>query len=68
MELTPQQKAARPLLYIGLASIAMSFAGLTSGYVVARSALSAKAQWQTIELPVWFYPPAAAQRRVGSTS
>ena len=55
MELTPQQKAARPLLYIGLASIAMSFAGLTSGYVVARSALSAKAQWQTIELPVWFY-------------
>ena len=37
MELTPQQKAARPLLYLGLASIAMAFAGLTSGYVVALS-------------------------------
>ncbi len=55
MELTPQQKAARPLLYLGLASIAMSFAGLTSGYVVARSALIAKSEWQTIALPAWFY-------------
>lgn len=54
MELTPQQKAARPLLYLGLASIAMSFAGLTSGYVVARSSLLAKSQWQTIALPQWF--------------
>lgn len=59
MELTPQQKAARPLLYLGLASIAMSFAGLTSGYVVARSALVAKSEWQTILLPTWFYASTA---------
>ncbi|MEY2752522.1 MAG: hypothetical protein RLZZ570_468 [Bacteroidota bacterium] len=59
MELTPQQKAARPLLYLGLASIAMSFAGLTSGYVVARSALVAKSEWQTIALPAWFFASTA---------
>jgi len=55
MELTPQQKASRPLLYLGLASIGMAFAGLTSGYVVARSSLVAANNWQTIELPNWFY-------------
>ncbi|MEY3941387.1 MAG: hypothetical protein RIR07_273 [Bacteroidota bacterium] len=60
MELTPQQKAARPLLYLGLASIAMAFAGLTSGYVVARSSLVAANNWQSIALPIWFYASTAA--------
>ena len=60
MELTPQQKAARPLLYLGLASIGMAFAGLTSGYVVARSSLMAASNWQTIALPSWFYLSTAA--------
>lgn len=60
MELTPQQKASRPLLYLGLASIGMAFAGLTSGYVVARSSLVAANNWQTIELPIWFYLSTAA--------
>ena len=55
MERTPQQKASRPLLYIGLASIGMAFAGLTSGYVVTRSSLVAANNWQTILLPNWFY-------------
>jgi len=60
MELTPQQKASRPLLYLGLASIGMAFAGLTSGYVVARSSLVAASNWQTIELPTWFFISTAA--------
>jgi cytochrome c oxidase subunit 3 len=60
MEYTPQQKATRPLLYLGLASIGMAFAGLTSGYVVARSSLMAASNWQTIELPFWFYLSTAA--------
>ena len=31
-----ENKTAKPLLWIGMASIGMAFAGLTSGYVVAK--------------------------------
>ena len=47
-------KAAKPLLWIGMVSMAMAFAGLTSGYVVARSALVAKGQWVEVPLPLAF--------------
>lgn len=52
-------KAAKPLLWIGMASMAMAFAGLTSGYVVARSALVAKGQWAEVPLPTWFWASTA---------
>ncbi|MDG1253440.1 MAG: cytochrome c oxidase subunit 3 [Schleiferiaceae bacterium] len=38
-----------------MASIGMAFAGLTSGYVVAKGSLEAKNIWQTIDLPMAFY-------------
>ena len=39
METLAQQrrKASKPLLLIGIGSIIMAFAGLTSGYVVSRT-------------------------------
>lgn len=43
-----------------MASIGMAFAGLTSGYVVAKGSLEAKNLWQLIELPVAFYYSTAA--------
>jgi len=49
-----ENKTAKPLLWIGMASIGMAFAGLTSGYVVAKGSLEAKNLWQLIELPVAF--------------
>jgi hypothetical protein len=41
METLAQQrrKASKPLLWIGIGSIIMAFAGLTSGYVVSRTTL-----------------------------
>lgn len=56
-ELLPSEKrkVRKPLLWIGLASIVMTFAGLTSGYVVSRSALMAESRWLQFELPTEFY-------------
>lgn len=42
-----QQKAAKPLLYIGLVSIVMLFAGLTSAYVVRAGS----GNWLVFHLP-----------------
>lgn len=55
-ELFPEQKrkVRKPLLWIGIASIVMTFAGLTSGYVVSRSALLAENRWFQFELPAIF--------------
>lgn len=56
-ELLPEQKrkVRKPLLWIALASIVMAFAGLTSGYVVSRSALLAENRWFQFALPKEFY-------------
>ena len=55
-KLTKQErrKVSKPLLWIGLASILMAFAGLTSGYVVSRSALVAENEWLQFALPEQF--------------
>ncbi len=55
-ELTAVQKrkVRKPLLWVGLASVVMTFAGLTSGYVVSRSALVAEGRWLEFELPTQF--------------
>lgn len=50
-----RRKTAKPLLWIGMASMAMAFAGLTSGYVVARSSLVAKGGWSEVDFPMAFY-------------
>ncbi len=55
-----ENNTAKPLLWIGMASIGMAFAGLTSGYVVAKGSLEAKNIWQSIELPNAFYFSTAA--------
>jgi cytochrome c oxidase subunit III len=44
---TSQRKAAKPLLYIGMVSIVMLFAGLTSAYVVRAD----NGNWLVFELP-----------------
>lgn len=49
-----KKKVQKPLLWIGLASITMTFAGLTSGYVVSRSALLAENSWLSFILPSEF--------------
>ena len=46
-----KKKVQKPLLWIGLASIVMVFAGLTSGYVVSRSALKVDNRWSEFPLP-----------------
>ncbi|MGK0407180.1 MAG: cytochrome c oxidase subunit 3 [Roseivirga sp.] len=46
-----KKKVQKPLLWIGLASIVMTFAGLTSGYFVSRSALMADNRWLQFPLP-----------------
>tara|TARA_R110001592_G_scaffold69489_4_gene213250 strand:+ start:67531 stop:68130 length:600 start_codon:yes stop_codon:yes gene_type:complete len=46
-----KKKVQKPLLWIGLTSIVMTFAGLTSGYVVSRSALMADNRWLEFPLP-----------------
>lgn len=50
-----RKKAAKPLMWIGIAGMAMMFAGLTSGYVVSRSALVQDQIWLTFALPTKFY-------------
>jgi cytochrome c oxidase subunit 3 len=50
-ELSIKQKSAKPLLYIGIVSIVMLFAGLTSAYVVRRDA----GNWNSFELPTAFF-------------
>ncbi len=47
--------AAKPLLWIGMASMFMAFAGLTSGYIVSRSALLEREKWMVFSLPDYFY-------------
>jgi len=42
-----QRRVAKPLLYIGIVSIVMLFAGLTSAYVVRAGS----GNWQVFELP-----------------
>lgn len=56
-ELLKEQRkgAAKPLLWIGIASMVMAFAGLTSGYIVSRSALLERENWFVFELPSYFY-------------
>ena len=56
-ELLKEQRrgAAKPLLWVGIASMVMAFAGLTSGYVVSRSSLLEKERWMVFELPSYFY-------------
>ncbi len=56
-ELLKEQRkgAAKPMLWIGIASMAMAFAGLASGYIVSRSALLERENWFVFELPSYFY-------------
>jgi len=56
-ELLKEQRrgAAKPLLWIGIASMVMAFAGLTSGYIVSRSALLERENWLEFALPSYFY-------------
>ena len=49
-----RRRAAKPLLWIGIGSIIMAFAGLTSGYVVSRTTLVMNEQWMTFALPKAF--------------
>ena len=46
-----RRKVAKPLLWIGMVSIIMMFAGLTSGYIVRR----AEGNWIVFEMPRIFY-------------
>jgi len=46
-----RKKVAKPLLWIGMVSIIMMFAGLTSGYIVRR----AEGNWIEFEMPQIFY-------------
>lgn len=55
-----RKKVQKPLLWIGMASIVMTFAGLTSGYVVSRSALKADSAWLEFQLPLEFTIATAA--------
>src|SRR5690606_29625506 len=45
-----RQKTAKPMLWIGLVSIVMFFAGLTSAVIVSKGT----AQWETISIPSTF--------------
>lgn len=49
-----KKKVQLPLLWIGLGSILMTFAGLTSGYVVHRSAKLVDNTWLQFPLPMEF--------------
>lgn len=43
------------MLWIGIASMVMMFAGLTSGYIVSRSYLMEESAWLQFEIPSIFY-------------
>ena len=45
-----KKKSAKPLLWISMVSMSMIFAGLSSGYIVAKSD-----NWLFYEIPIWFY-------------
>lgn len=45
-----RQKTAKPMLWIGLVSIVMFFAGLTSAVIVSKGT----AQWESITIPTTF--------------
>ncbi|CAI8261109.1 MAG: Cytochrome c oxidase subunit 3 [Flavobacteriia bacterium] len=49
-----KKKVKKPFLWIGIASMFMAFAGLTSGYVVSRKALLQSNLWMEFALPNWF--------------
>lgn len=44
-------RVAKPLLWIGMTSMFMAFAGLISGYIVSRSSLIAANSWLEFPLP-----------------
>ena len=46
-----REKAAKPLLWLSMVSMAMIFAGLTSAYVVRQG----KGDWLKFDLPQLFY-------------
>ena len=50
-----KRKAAKPLLFISIAGLAMMFAGLTSGYVVSRTSQIVEGDWLEFALPNIFY-------------
>ncbi len=60
LSIEEKRKVRKPLLWVGIASIIMTFAGLTSGYIVSRTALLAENSWLIFELPVHFYWSTAA--------
>lgn len=55
LSIEEKRKVRKPLLWVGIASIVMTFAGLTSGYVVSRSALQVENMWLVFALPPQFY-------------
>jgi len=50
-----RKKASKPLLWIGIGSIIMAFAGMTSGYVLSRTTLKGQSEWIEFELPPAFF-------------
>ncbi|MGP8217805.1 MAG: heme-copper oxidase subunit III [Bacteroidia bacterium] len=50
-EFTIKEKSRKMLLWVGLVSIGMMFAGLTSGYIVRRGT----GTWLTFQIPFPFY-------------
>ena len=74
-----KKKVRKPLLWIGMASMFMGFAGLTSGYIVSRKALLQEGLWVVFQLPQSFYYSTAvivlsslllfmASKKISSTS
>ncbi len=49
-----KRKVRKPLLWVAMASMAMAFAGLTSGYIVSRKALLRENLWVEFALPSTF--------------
>lgn len=49
-----RKRAAKPLLWVSMASIFMAFAGLVSGYIVSRGFLLENGQWVEFKLPNQF--------------
>ena len=54
LTLEEKKKVRKPFLLLGIASMAMAFAGLTSGYVVSRKALIRENMWMEFPLPEMF--------------
>ena len=50
MELLVKNKTYKQLLWIGIGSIVMFFAGLTSAYIVRK----AEGNWLEFDIPIWF--------------